>query len=60
MVSKIPGIASEEVYTSTENDKIKFTPQVMEVYYLMVSKSGAKYMSEKYWAKGVLQGHTTD
>lgn len=48
MVSKILGISSEEVYTSTENDKIEFTPQVMEMYYLMVSKLEAKSMSEKY------------
>lgn len=48
MVSKILGISSEEVYASAENDKIKFTPQMMEMYCLMISKSGAKYMSEKY------------
>lgn len=48
MVSKIPGILPEGGYTSTENDKIKFKPQGMEMYCLIISKSGAKCMSEKY------------
>jgi len=48
MVSKIPGISSEEVYASTENHKIEFISQVMEMYCLIISKSGAKFMSEKY------------
>lgn len=48
MVSKIPGIFLEGGYASTENDKIKFKPQLMEMYHLIISKSGAKCMSEKY------------
>lgn len=32
MVSKIPGIFPEGGCASTENDKIKFKPQVMEMY----------------------------
>lgn len=48
MVSEIPGIFPEGGYASTENDKIKFNPQVMEMYCLIISKSGAKCMSKKH------------
>lgn len=58
MVSKIPGIFPEGGYASTENDKIKFKPQVMEMYCLIISNSGAKCMSEKHGAKVFLQGDT--
>lgn len=58
MVSKIPGIFPEGGYASAENDKIKFKPQVMETYCLIISKSGAKCMSEKYCTKVFLQDDT--
>lgn len=58
MASKIPGIFSEGRYASTENEKIKFKPQVMEMYSLIISKSGAKCISEKHWPKVFLQGDT--
>lgn len=48
MVSEIPGIFSEGGYASTENDKIKFKPQLKETCCLIILKSGAKCMSEKY------------